>query len=127
MESLTAHVMTIPAALLRKAAIIIVPIAVGAVILDTFEPEGNMGHLLHILALPVLITIAATGGILACVERGGFIRLLFTDDEKRGFQYRMAKRLAQREYNQGLRYSQHYYDNYGITPENRNWSDDHAA
>ena len=98
---------------------IIIPFAAAAMILETFEPEGALGHLLHILAGFVLIACGAAGAMGAMLERGGFIRFHYTENEKQGFQYRMARQLAEREHGQGLRYSACYYENYGITPQNR--------
>ena len=111
--------MTIQAKLLRMLAFVMPVIGIAAVILDNYDFGGRLGHALHVVACPFMIVVGCLGALAAILQRAGIIRFHYTDDDKRGLLYRMARFVAEMEHSHGRPWSHHYYESYGLASPNQ--------
>jgi len=80
-----------------------------------WRPEvGTWAGPLEIAGYAFLITLGCAGAAVATLERAGILQFHYTDRDRRGLNYRMARLVAEIEHRLGSSYSPRYYANYGL-------------
>jgi hypothetical protein len=107
----------------RKTALTGCVLAIPATIFLFIQPDvGAWTHSLEIMAIIFISSLGGLGGLVAILTRTGAVQFKYTDTEKRRFDYKMAKQLAEMERHSsfGVNFSKRYYESFDIENEDSN-------
>ena len=88
---------------------------------------GVWSNRLKIASYIFLFSVGGVGALLAILTRVGFVRMIYSEADKRSMDYKMSKLVAETERNQQRGFSDSYYESLGVEPPKPKEPDDKPA
>ena len=63
-----------------------------------------------------LAILCTTGALVAALERSGHVQFAYSDEDRKRWGYRLAKRQAESELASGRKFAASYYDSFQLPP-----------
>jgi len=99
----------------RLSTYVVGVLSVQLIVFDFVYPANLFIYYLHIAAFPLIILFGLVGAFTAVFHRIGIIQFHYSSDDKRTLYYQMALFSATMAHQQRLKYSEKYYQNYGLS------------
>jgi hypothetical protein len=81
-----------------------------------FQAFNAPTGVLTVTAWVVVLAVALTGAAAGVLDRAGVIVFSYSDRDKKRWDYRLAKSLAERERSSGRKFAASYYASFDLTP-----------